>query len=116
MPIVFLLPVAVLLWLLPMQLKGELPYRVATITYIENILMWSLAFVGFMGMSRRARWTRPIFVFMAIEILAYSTYSLWSGRIGLATFLTVLAGVCVFMPFTWIMSPPIRKRIEKAPE
>ena len=111
-PFIFLVPVVFLVVCLPLQLRGELPYTVATFTYVENIFMWLLFFVGFMAMSRRVRWTRAIFVFLGVEMVASCAFSLWRGRTGVGTFLTVMVAVGLFMAYVWIMSPPIRQKTE----
>jgi hypothetical protein len=105
-----------LLVFLPWQLRGELPYHVATFRYIESIFIWSLLFVAFMAMSRRAWWTKPIFVFLGIEMVASSAFGLWRGRVAVATFLMVLLAVCLFLSYVWIVSPPIRSRAEEGHE
>ena len=45
-------------------------------------------------------------------MIAGAGYSLWIGKLGLFTFVGVLAGTFVFMGYTYILSPPIRKRLE----
>jgi len=108
-PYIFLLPALLLLALLPRQLRGELPYHVSTFTYLESLLMWLLLFVAFRGLSRRARWTRPIFVVLGLETIAASGYSLWRGTSGCLAFLAVLLAVGIFTAYAWIVSPPFRK-------
>lgn len=115
-PWIFLAPVLFLLAMLPWQLRGELPYRVTTFRYVESLFMWMLFFVAFVGMSRRARWTRPILALVGVEMLVSSAISVWTGGMGVATFLIVLAVVCFGIACAWTMSPPIRRSIEAESE
>ena len=111
-PFIFLLPVLLLLVFLPRQLRGEMPYPVSMLTYFESLVVWLLLFCAVFAMSRGSRWSRFFFISTGLVMIAGAGYSLWIGKLGLFTFVGVLAGTFVFMGYTYILSPPIRKRLE----
>jgi hypothetical protein len=111
-PFLFLVPVLVLLAFLPGQLQGQSPYPVSLLTYFESLVGWLLLSCGVFAMSRGSRWSRVFFVSTGLVMIAGAGYSLLLGKLGLFTFVGVLAGTFVSMGYAYILSPPIRKRLE----
>jgi hypothetical protein len=111
-PFIFLLPVLLLLVFLPRQLRGQSPYPVSLLTYFESLVGWLLLFCGVFAMSRGSRWSRVFFVSTGLVMIAGAGYSLLLGKLGLFAFVGVLAGTFVSMGYAYILSPPIRKRLE----
>jgi hypothetical protein len=111
-PLLFLVPVLVLLAFLPGQIRGQSPYPVSLLTYFESLVGWLLLFCGVFAMSRGSRWSRVFFVSTGLVMIAGAGYGLWIGKLGFFTFAGVLVGTVVFMGYAYILSPPIRKRLE----
>ena len=110
-PFLLLIPIILLLAWLPRTVRSEGAYPLSPTNQALSIVVWSLAFCVILGFNRRAGFTRPLIVLLALAGAARSIYRFSAAEIGLAHFILVMAGGCLIMTCAFIVAPPVRRKI-----
>jgi hypothetical protein len=111
----FLIPVLASLVGLPLQLQGDLPYKISTATYVLGILGWFFMFCGMYAQERQSKWSRLFYIFVTVILIGETGYRLWLGQSSFPFIIFNLIIIWIAIAFVRSCPPLRRKRSVDSP-
>jgi hypothetical protein len=111
-PFLFLIPIILLLAWLPHTLRGNEAYHLSPTSHVLSILFWSLMFCVILGLNRRAGYTRPFIILLAMAGFARCLYRFSTAEIGFVHCILVMVGICLITTYAFTIAPPVRRKVK----